>query len=352
MIILKNIYKTYPDTEGHSIVALRNINLNIKKGEIYGVIGKSGAGKSTLIRCINLLEPPSSGSVIVDNQELTTLSKNELRKARHSIGMVFQHFNLLSSRTVYDNVAFPLELIGTSKTHIKKTIAPLLELVGLTDKIKNYPYQLSGGQKQRVAIARALASSPKVLLSDEATSALDPETTNQILDLLKYIRTTFNLTILLITHEISVVKRLCDRVAVLHQGELIEENEIGEFFTHPKSNIAKNLITSAASQHLPAAIAQHVLLHEQAGTHPVWRLYFFESAATQPIISQLINRFNLKINILQANVEYIKNHAMGIMILAVDGDKQNLHNGMSYLQTLGVEIEVIGHVPNDTVPFA
>jgi D-methionine transport system ATP-binding protein len=349
MIILNDISKKYSTAKGETI-ALSHINLQVQPGEIYGVIGRSGAGKSTLIRCINLLEKPSSGRIIVDGEELTNLSSNELRAARRKIGMIFQHFNLLSSRTVYDNVALPLELIGTSKKQIADTINPLLELTGLTNKKNNYPAQLSGGQKQRVAIARALASQPKVLLSDEATSALDPETTNNILDLLKNIRDTLNLTILLITHEMSVIKAICDRVGILHHGELIEENEVGKFFAHPKSEVARNFIDSSMIQTLPPPIATHVLAFEQPNTHPVWRLRFSEERTRQPIIMHLIN-YHLRINILQANVEYIKNHAMGVMIIAIAGESNNLLAGMQHLHKLGVQAEVIGYVPNDIIPF-
>jgi D-methionine transport system ATP-binding protein len=351
MIILNEIYKNYSTPAGN-VTALSNINLRVKPGEIYGIIGKSGAGKSTLIRCVNLLERPSTGRVIVAGEELTALSSKDLRVARRKIGMIFQHFNLLNSRTVYDNVALPLELSGYTKKQIAETIHPLLELTGLTDKTHNYPTQLSGGQKQRVAIARALACKPKVLLSDEATSALDPETTHIILELLKNIRDTLNLTILLITHEMSVIKACCDRVAILQQGQLIEENEVGEFFTHPKTAIAKSFISSPLAQTLPAAMAQHILAFEQPQTHPLWRLCFMEKTATQPIISQLINQFNLRINILQANVEYVKNHAMGTMIIAVDGEINKINAAMQYLQQLDVQTEVVGHVPNDIISFA
>jgi D-methionine transport system ATP-binding protein len=265
--------------------------------------------------------------------------------------MIFQHFNLLTSRTAYQNIALPLELSGYTRQQIKQTIDPLLELTGLTDKKNNYPAQLSGGQKQRVAIARALACKPKILLSDEATSALDPETTLTILELLKQIRQTLNLTILLITHEMSVIKACCDRVAILQNGKLIEENEVGEFFAHPKTTVAKNFIASSLPQTLPPAINDHLLQHERSDTHPVLRLWFFGGAATQPIMAQLINQFNLQVNILQANVEYIKKHAMGIMILAVRGEKNKLTGAIDYLKNIGVQVEVLGHVPNDITPF-
>src|SRR3990167_7525713 len=350
MIILEHISKNYITSSSH-IVALHDISLHIKAGEIYGVIGESGAGKSTLIRCVNLLEKPTAGNIIVDNEELTTLSASALRNARRKMGMIFQHFNLLHTRTVYGNIALPLELYGASRQQISQVIHPLLELTGLTDKKNHYPSQLSGGQKQRVAIARALASKPKVLLSDEATSALDPETTLTILELLKNIRDTLNLTILLITHEMAVIKACCDRVAILQHGKMIEDNEVGQFFAHPKTAVAKKFIVSTLQQSLPMAIAKHVVHQEQTNTHPVLRLWFFDSAATQPVMAQLVNQFKLKINILQANVEYIKEHAMGIMILAIDGEKKQLTKGIQHLIQLGVQVEILGHVPNDIISF-
>ena len=351
MITLKNISKTYTAAAGH-VTALDHINLEVNRGDIFGIVGKSGAGKSTLIRCVNLLERPTSGSIWVEDQELTALMPAQLRKARRKIGMIFQHFNLLSSRTVYDNIALPLELAGATKKEIAAVITPLLRLTGLEDKRLHYPAQLSGGQKQRVAIARALACQPSVLLCDEATSALDPETTKTILDLLKDIRNTLNVTILLITHDMSVVKNCCDRIGILDQGRLVEENEIGEFFVHPKTTIAKKFITTSLIQSLPQTINDHVLTEEQPNTHPVLRLWFFGGAATEPIMAQLINQFNLRINILQANLEYINKHAMGIMTLAIDGEKNKLQAGIDHLKQIGIQVEVIGHVPNNIIPFA
>lgn len=241
MITFRHVCKNYSTSYG-SVPALTNINLEVNAGEIFGIIGKSGAGKSTLIRCANLLEKPTSGEIIVAGQDLTKLSGPNLRLARQKIGMIFQHFNLLSSRTVYENIALPLELTGHTPKEITALIDPLLQLTGLTDKKNQFPAQLSGGQKQRVAIARALANKPHVLLSDEATSALDPETTQSILQLLKNVRDALNVTILLITHEMSVIKQCSDKVAILEKGELIEQNEVGEFFTHPRSASAKTLL--------------------------------------------------------------------------------------------------------------
>lgn len=350
MITLEHISKHYITPAG-TVTALQDINLHVNKGEIYGIIGQSGAGKSTLIRCVNLLERPESGKIVLDNADLTALSPDELRIARRKIGMIFQHFNLLNTRTVFENIAFPLELSGLSKKEIAQTIHPLLELTGLTDKKNHYPAKLSGGQKQRVAIARALACKPSVLLSDEATSALDPETTQNILELLKNIRDTLNLTILLITHEMTVIKACCDRVAILQQGTLIEENEVGQFFSQPQTAIAKNFIISSLKQSLPAVIAEKIIQEEHIHHHPILRLWFFGDAATQPIMAQLMTRFSLRINILQANVEYIKKHAMGITILAIDGEKQNLAAGIHYLQQSGIQVEVLGYVPNDIISF-
>lgn len=346
MITLDQVYKKYTTPRG-TITALHDININVKQGEIFGIIGKSGAGKSSLIRCVNLLEKPTSGKILVAGEELTALSPAKLRAARRKIGMIFQHFNLLSSRSVYENIALPLELVGYTQKQMADTIMPLLELTNLTDKKNAYPSQLSGGQKQRVAIARALASKPQVLLSDEATSALDPETTGSILQLLKNIRDTLNLTILLITHEMSVIKNCCDRVAILQAGELIEENEVGEFFTHPKTDVARNFITSSVLQHLPVAIERYLLASEQPNTHPILRLWFLQGTATQPIISEISQQFNLNINILQANVEYIKNHAMGIMMIALRGENSKIQTAIHYLKERSVQVEVMGYVPND-----
>jgi D-methionine transport system ATP-binding protein len=351
MIILRHLSKNYSTSQG-TITALDDINLHVEPGVIFGIIGKSGAGKSTLIRCANLLERPSSGEVIVDGESLMTLTPEALRQARHKIGMIFQHFNLLSTRTVYDNIAFPLELLGMKREAMDKVIMPLLELTGMTSKKDRYPAQLSGGQKQRVAIARALASKPTVLLCDEATSALDPETTNNILQLLKTIRDQLNLTILLITHEMSVIKACCDRVGILEKGHLIEENEVGEFFAYPKTLTAKNFIFSSMPQTLNTTIQEYLLPEARNDTHPLLRLCFLPDTATQPIIAQLINQFGLKVNILQGNLEYIKKHALGIMVFAIDGEKQQLEAGMQHLIQLGVNVEIIGHVPNDIIPFA
>lgn len=350
MIRLQHLYKNYT-THKADILALQDINLQVLQGEIFGIVGKSGAGKSTLIRCVNLLEKPSQGSVIVNNQDLLTLSPEQLRKARRKIGMIFQHFNLLNTRTVFENVTLPLEISNVDKREYKDIVLPLLELTGLSDKRNAYPSQLSGGQKQRVAIARALASKPRVLLCDEATSALDHETTHSILNLIKSIRDKLNLAILLITHEMSVIKACCDRVGILDNGSLIEDNDVGSFFAYPKTSIAKNFIYTSMSQKLPLTIEEHLVQEPRSDTHPIVRLFFLPDSATQPIISFLIREFGLSVNILQGNIEYIKNHAMGILLIAVEGDATKMKAGLHHLEKLGVKVEIIGHVPSNIISF-
>lgn len=344
MIELKNIEKIYHGDKG-DFVALKNINLKVNAGEVFGVIGKSGAGKSTLIRCINLLERPSHGEVWVNDQNLTALSNQQLKFARRHISMIFQHFNLLANRTVYENIALPLELAGYDKAQMKQAIMPLLELTELLDKQNNYPAQLSGGQKQRVAIARGLASQPKVLLCDEATSALDPQTTKSILQLLKNINQKLGLTILLITHEIEVVKEICDYVALIDKGEIVEQNEIVEFFTHPSTLLAKDFIKSSLKHELPAAL-QYQLKPQRtlASDNAVMRIIFHGHAAAEPLIAHLMQELNIKLNILQANIEFLKNDTLGIMVVAALNDEQNLQKGIRYLHTKNVNAEIIGYV--------
>jgi len=259
--------------------------------------------------------------------------------------MIFQHFNLLSQRTVYENVALPLILMGQKKNEIQKTVMPLLELTGLTSKIKNYPAELSGGQKQRVAIARAMASNPKVLLCDEATSALDQHTTQSILQLLKEINQNLGLTILLITHEIDVVKQICDRVGLIHNGELIEQDEVFEFFTKPKTAIAQEFVKSSLKQELPASLQQQFNSSPDAHSNAVLRIIFHGKAAAEPLIAHLMQDFGIRLNILQANIEFLKDEILGIMITEVVGHtSSNLENGIAYLKQQDVSVEVIGYV--------
>lgn len=344
MIKLSGITKTYQGSAGQ-VQALKGIDLEIKRGEIFGVIGKSGAGKSTLIRCINMLEQPTQGTVTVDNEELTTMNEQDLRNMRKKIGMIFQHFNLLSSRTVYDNVAFPLELTGKSKAEIAADILPLLELVGLTDKKDQYPAQLSGGQKQRVGIARALASKPKVLLCDEATSALDPQTTKSILDLLKSINEKLNLTIVLITHEMQVIKEICNRVAVIEGGLIIEQGPVLNIFTKPQSATTREFIRAIINYDLP-----DIFLDTSFSATPlqdsnlVLRLSFIGHAAEEPIIAGMIRRFNVDTSILYGNIDHIQSTPFGTLIVELSGEQLNIENALSYLRAKDLGIEVIGYV--------
>ena len=304
MIDLRNVEKTYYSNAGN-IHALKKTNLHINAGEIFGIIGLSGAGKSTLIRCINMLEVPTGGQVFVDGQELTAMNNQELRKARQNIGMIFQHFNLLASRTVYDNIAFPLEIQGIPQSEIKKRVQPLLELVQLQDRGDYYPSQLSGGQKQRVGIARALASDPKVLLCDEATSALDPQTTKSILDLLKDINKRLNLTIVMITHQMEVVKEVCDRVAVIENGEIIEEGSMIDVFTDPQKPTTKDFVKSINNIELPALLQSSSISEVYAeGSKLIVRLSFIGNSAGDPIVSGMVKKFDVDINKKVAHLQH------------------------------------------------
>lgn len=347
MIVLTGIKKNYSSAAG-SVQALCGVDLSVRQGEIFGVIGKSGAGKSTLVRCINMLEKPSGGKVLVDNKDLTVLNERELREARKSIGMIFQHFNLLTSRTVFDNVAFPLELAGWSKAEIHKEVLPLLELVGLADKKDQYPAQLSGGQKQRVGIARALANKPKVLLCDEATSALDPQTTKAILELLKDINRRFHLTIVLITHEMQVIKEICDRVAVMEQGVVIEQGPVLDLFTNPQSATTRDFIRSIINYDLPDFFKDTEFLTEPAPDSAlVLRLSFIGQIAEEAIIASLIRRFNVDASILYGNIDHIGSTLFGTLIVELTGQAVNIDSALSDLKTRDLGIEVIGYVPRN-----
>ena len=344
MIQLEHISKVYEGA--NRVEALKDISLTVKAGEVYGIIGQSGAGKSTLIRCINMLEEPTSGSVIIDGVDLTKLNEKQLREERKNIGMIFQHFNLLSSRTVYENVAFPLELQGLSKSEIKERIMPILDIVKLTDRLDNYPSQLSGGQKQRVGIARALASNPKVLLCDEATSALDPQTTKSILELLKDINKKLKLTIALMTHEMQVIRDICDRVAVIEGGLILEEGAVVDVFTNPQEATTKEFISAVVSDSLPPEALEHFELHEEweEGTAPLVRLKFTGQATDEPVVAELVRRYDLDVSILFGGIDYIQGVAVGRLILILQGDKDKARAGLEHLRKLPIGSEVIGYV--------
>ncbi|MDN3554877.1 methionine ABC transporter ATP-binding protein [Halomonas maura] len=351
MIRLQNVSKTYfskgKGAGARGIEALKAVDLHVPKGQIHGVIGLSGAGKSTLIRCVNLLERPTTGSVTVDGQELTGLTGDALNQARHRIGMIFQHFNLLTSRSVFANVALPLELMGMKKAEIAERVTPLLELVGLAYKARQYPAQLSGGQKQRVAIARALASRPRVLLCDEATSALDPHTTGSILELLRDINQQLGLTILLITHEMEVVKSICHRVSLISGGELVEAAEVGDFFTAPRTQLGRDFLNDFLELEPPRALIERLEAEPGPHSHPVVRLAFSGDAVSTPLISRLARQCGVDVSILQAKVESIQDRTLGLMIAELIGDAADTRRALSYLESHDLQVEVLGHVQRD-----
>lgn len=344
MIELQHIDKVYHTASG-DLHALKDINLTINEGEIFGIIGLSGAGKSTLVRCINMLEKPTSGKVMVDGQEMTALGEEQLRKARQNIGMIFQHFNLLSSRTVFGNIAFPLEIQGMDKAAIQKKVEPLLDLVGLKDRADHYPSQLSGGQKQRVGIARALASDPKVLLCDEATSALDPQTTESILNLLRDINKRLHITIVMITHQMNVVKEICNRVAVIENGEIIEQGSMVDIFTNPQKATTKEFVASIQHNDLPDFVKK-LDIHKdyKAGDKALVSLSFIGDSAGEPIVSVLIKEYDTNVNILTANIETLQDTPFGTLLIEVEGDEDHLKKALDYLHERKVKDEVIGYV--------
>jgi len=343
MIELNQVNKVfYQGTK--EINALKEINLTIPQGTIFGVIGSSGAGKSTLIRCVNMLEAPTSGEVIVDGIDLTKLSKSDLSKTRRNIGMIFQHFNLLSSRTVFDNIALPLELANISKEQIESKVSELLTLVGLADKRDTYPANLSGGQKQRVAIARALASDPKVLLCDEATSALDPATTQSILELLKKINRKLNITMLLITHEMDVVKSICHQVAIIGDGELVEKGSVGDIFAHPKTELAHQFIRSTLDLSIPEDYQVRLQATRVENSYPLVRLEFTGATVDAPLMTQIARKFNIDVSILSSDLDYAGGVKFGMMVAELFGNEQDDNAAIEFLREHNVKVEVLGYV--------
>ncbi|QXZ10858.1 methionine ABC transporter ATP-binding protein [Comamonas sp. Y33R10-2] len=344
MIEIRDLSLTYQGSKG-PVHALRDINLEIASGEVFGIIGRSGAGKSSLVRCLNLLNRPTAGSVVVHGRDLMKLSNADLRAARRDIGMVFQHFNLLSSRTVFDNVALPLELAGMSEGEISQRVTPLLELVGLDHLSDRYPAQISGGQKQRVGIARALASNPKVLLSDEATSALDPETTRSILDLLRKVNRELGVTVVLITHQMQVIKQIADRVAVIDGGEIAELGPVIDVFTRPQQAITKSLIDEIVPQQLPESVMNRVtalaaqLQPGQRGQ--LLRLSYAGESAYQPILSHLIRELGLDLSILHGQIDEIQEQTFGSLAVYASGESSKIDAAVTHLRASGVQVEIV-----------
>ncbi|WP_157154789.1 methionine ABC transporter ATP-binding protein [Brachyspira murdochii] len=343
MIVLENVSKIFKTEKNKQLNAVNNVSLKIEKGEIYGIIGFSGAGKSTLVRCINLLERPTSGKVYIDGEEITALKPRELRHKRKKIGMIFQQFNLFASRTVFKNVAYPLRYRGLSKDEIEKKVMSLLELVDIKEKAYVYPSQLSGGQKQRVAIARALANDPNILLCDEATSALDPQTTSSILKLLKKLNENLGITIVVITHEMNVVKELCHRVAVMNKGNLIEEGDIFEVFSHPKNKITQDFIdtTSNLSKIYTLVEEKDNITKIKAGECIV-RLKYKKESVGEALVSHVSRKFNVDLNIIFGNVELIDDSLLGgLVVIMHEKEKGGITNTLNFLQEQKIDVEVI-----------
>ncbi|MGM9988676.1 MAG: methionine ABC transporter ATP-binding protein [Bacillaceae bacterium] len=338
MITIKDVVKKYKTKSGQ-VVAVDNVSLQIKQGEIFGVIGYSGAGKSSLIRLFNQLEAPTSGDVLINGKVISKLKGRELREARQDIGMIFQHFNLLWSRTVRENIELPLEIAGYSKAKRRARSKELIELVGLTGREDSYPSQLSGGQKQRVGIARALANKPSVLLCDEATSALDPETTNQILDLLVEINQKMKLTIVLITHEMHVIKKVCHRVAVMESGKVVESGSVLEVFSQPKQEITKRFVGQLLPTNEDVKDAV-VHLQQKTPSGKVLKLTFVGDVAEQPIIMKLVQDFKVEVNILQGGLTTTAEKMVGQLSIHLNGEKSEVERAITYLHECGVKTEV------------
>ena len=332
-ILIQDVSKTFETKDG-PVQALNHVSLSIETGDIYGIIGMSGAGKSTLVRCMNFLEVPSEGKVLIDGKSLSEFSPKELRKEREKIGMIFQHFNLLMQKNVLENVCFPLYIQGKKKAEARAKALELLEIVGLADRAKAYPAQLSGGQKQRVAIARALASDPQILLCDEATSALDPQTTSSILELLQDINQKFGITIVIITHQMSVVREICTHVAIMKDGEVKEQGLVEEIFSHPKSQVAKELISKDSGND----VESKKLTQSEIQDGEIVRIVFSENSAFEPVIANLILTFHEPVNILKANTKNVGGVAKGEMILQFMSDSTNVPEMKKFLTERGLEI--------------
>lgn len=343
MITLSNVSKLFRTGKGNSetIHAVNSVNLKINKGEIFGIIGYSGAGKSTLIRMLNGLETPTEGSVVVAENEVSTIKGSKLRKARQEISMIFQHFNLLWSRTVQENIAFPLEIAGMGKQERVKRVNELIKLVGLEGREKAYPSQLSGGQKQRVGIARALANNPKVLLCDEATSALDPQTTDSILELLVDINQRLGLTIVLITHEMHVIRKICNRVAVMENGRVVEQGAVLDVFRNPKEQMTKRFVQQVTEPQETRETMEHLFERYPAGK--VIQLTFVGDHAESPLITKLVRNFELEVNIVQGKISQTRSGSYGTLFIHLDGNEDEMLRAIEFIKAQQVGVEVITH---------
>ncbi|MGL5952848.1 MAG: methionine ABC transporter ATP-binding protein [Providencia rustigianii] len=332
MITFQNVQKVY-EKDGQSLVALQDINLHINKGDIFGFIGYSGAGKSSLIRLVNQLEKPSNGAVVIDQQNIAEHSPAQIRAHKKSIGMIFQHFNLLETKTVAQNIAMPLKLLGINRQEIERRVDNILEYVELSDKKNQYPNQLSGGQKQRVGIARALINNPQILLCDEATSALDPQTTGAILSLLQKINREQNITILLVTHEMEVIEQICNRVAVMDSGKIVEEGTVLDIFAQPQHSTTQKFVRTVLNEEIPERV-----LHQLEHQEDVYRLEFLGKSAQEPVVNELIIKNIVKVNILFANMKEINGVVLGSMFVQILGNKQQIDEAVDYLRQRGVAV--------------
>lgn len=345
MVRFEGIAKTYPAYRGKpGVKALQDIDIAIPRGSITGVIGRSGAGKSSLVRLINGLEKPTMGRVVVDGREISALAGRDLRLAQRSIGMIFQHFNLLSSRTAFDNIALPLEIAGWAKSDIELRVAELLALVGISDKHDRYPSELSGGQKQRVGIARALATCPSVLLSDEATSALDPQTTRAILDLLANINRELGVTIVLITHEMSVVRQLAKEVVVLDAGHVVEKGHVADIFTHPRYPITRSFLAEVTGDSLPVSLASRLVQEPAAGGQTVVRVHVRGAGAGDTLIARLARELGLDVSLLSARVDEIGGQHVGSLVLGIPGGEDAAARVLTWLSQYRFSAERLGYV--------
>ncbi|MFU0833550.1 MAG: ABC transporter domain-containing protein [Oscillospiraceae bacterium] len=341
MIRLNHISKTFAVSQ-KTVHAVQDVNLTIYDKEIFGIIGFSGAGKSTLVRCMNLLERPTKGTVEIDGQELTGLSAKELRQSRKKIGMIFQHFNLMPSRTIFGNVAYPLWNSGLSKQEIQDKVRKLLQLVNIADKENAYPSQLSGGQKQRVAIARALANDPKILLCDEATSALDPQSTKSILQLLKKLNETLGITVVIITHEMDVVKEICHRVAVMDHGRVVEQGEVFSIFANPKQEITRNFIkTTSSLQKIDELLKLNAPIVSLKPGELIVRLSYIQKNTSEPLISIVSQKFGVRLNIIFADVEIVQGAPIGGTVAIISGEREQITQAVQFLTEKHVVVEVL-----------
>jgi D-methionine transport system ATP-binding protein len=332
-------------TDIETLHALKGISLNVLEGEIVAILGKPGAGKNTLIRCINLLERPLKGQVIVEESDLTALDAAELRLARSKIGMVFEHSHLLSSRTVFQNVSLPLEIKGDSKKHIQEQVPIVLKQTGLLEFQDRYPAQLNAGQKQRVAIARALVNHPKILLCEEVTAGLEPKTAQSILQLLQNIQKLYNLTLVMVTHDLEVVKSICHRVIILEQGKIVETSSLLDLYFNPTSKAGKDFIKIAARLDMPSALRKRLRAQPPENSNPIWRVSFLGIQEQEPIIAHVIQIFSLSVSITQAHLEQLPQGNIGIMIMEVMAEAHNIENAIQFLQEKNIHVEVLGYAP-------